>query len=1485
MDRAVLNRRGFIQTVQLLGILIISALAGARSYGQSTLPQQVGTCSGVPINFVPSGAINGTTYTWTAPTYSNASVLSGGAAETNPQNSVVQTLTLDPNATAPASATYTVTTSAGNSFQLTVNVNPLPVLSSSTAQVAICSGTPFNDYTPRSATPGTNISWSRALVSGISNNGTTGQGTINEVLRNITTDPVDVTYSFVLNANGCRNDQAITVTVNPTPFLTTTVTPSPICSGTTFTYHPSSIFPNTSYAWESNSVPGVNNGRIESGTGDINATLSNSTLTSQPVSFTYTLTDNSTTCVGTQVVTVAVNVTPTVASQTLTVCNGAKFFVSPTTVPPIGTLYTWSAPYVAAGGSVTGGSSGVDQYYIGQALVNSGSSSASVVYNVTPRTFGCTGADFAVIVNVSTTGTQPSLTSNLTPPDICSGNYFNYLARSNATGATFAWQRFFAIGISTTPTPGNTGIINEILTNGATFPVPVHYAITTTAGGCSNTDDVTVIVNAAPVLSSSLTPAAICSGTQFNYAPTSLTPYVSFNWTRAVTTGISNPSASGADNPAEVLVNTTSAPITVSYTYSLITVNGCTNPAGPETVRVVVNPVPVLTSLINPPAICSGSKFDYTPTATPTSSITWTRSYMPLINNGSGGGANNPSEILVSNSRSAVSVPYVFRATANGCSSETTVNATVNPTPNVPNLNVSSCSGTAFVTKIDSVPSNTLYSWTAPTVSPVGSVNGASAGTSQSSISQLLTNQTTNAGIVTYTVSPIAGTCSGATFKVVVTSNPTPSVANQTLAPVCSGSQFTFAASSVPLGTTYTWSSPVQSTPNSLVGGGPQAVSQPIFTQALSSSNNIVNTATYTVTPSFNGCVGNPFTLSVAVNPVPAVNNISDTICSGSTFFKSPASVPANTQYTWTTPVSIPFGAVVGGSAQTVAASLLSQTLVNATNDNAQLLYTITPIAGACAGPTFTLDVTVGVPLPFAANQSTQICSGTAFDVTPAGARAGTSYTWSVPTVTPANAVLGISAASTPQASISQTLTNLGLVTDTVVYTVLPYNTGCRGNLFTATVRVIALPKASITGNAVICRYPTDSVTVNFTGQGPWTYSYLNDTQTGQQKGVTTAAYRWGVSSVPLISTRTLQVFNVKDQFCLNDKDTAVFVQHVNPLPVAGIVSLHGAYICNNVNDTLRIVTSDTALTYQWTHNNTPISGATTPGLVTLAPGNYNARITNQYGCVDTASANVNLTYIDQPSIAIAFDTYCINTLAHFTNLTDTSSLGLTKWAWDFGDSTGTTTFNTSHTYLRGGKHHLKLTAMQVYCPAYTTSLDSTIDVQIPIPGITMPSVSTYVGTVTPIAVRKIPGYRYLWDPAKGIDKPDSASVNFNLSATQQYQVHLISTGGCVTIDSLLVRVFDDKLVNIFVPKSFTPNNDGINDVLYPYLAGMKSFKYFKVYNRFGKELFSSTNPDVGWNGSFAGTAQPLGIYIWVASGIALDGSPVERKGEVMLLR
>jgi hypothetical protein len=78
---------------------------------------------------------------------------------------------------------------------------------------------------------------------------------------------------------------------------------------------------------------------------------------------------------------------------------------------------------------------------------------------------------------------------------VCSNTAFSYTATTATTGTTFAWARAAVAGISNTAGSGNSGSISETLINTTASPINVVYAITLTANGCANTQNVTVTVD------------------------------------------------------------------------------------------------------------------------------------------------------------------------------------------------------------------------------------------------------------------------------------------------------------------------------------------------------------------------------------------------------------------------------------------------------------------------------------------------------------------------------------------------------------------------------------------------------------------------------------------------------------------------------------------------------------------------------------------------------------------------------------------------------------------------------------------------------------------------------------------------------------------------------------------------------------------------------------------------------------------------------
>lgn len=116
--------------------------------------------------------------------------------------------------------------------------------------------------------------------------------------------------------------------------------------------------------------------------------------------------------------------------------------------------------------------------------------------------------------------------------------------------------------------------------------------------------------------------------------------------------------------------------------------------------------------------------------------------------------------------------------------------------------------------------------------------------------------------------------------------------------------------------------------------------------------------------------------------------------------------------------------------------------------------------------------------------------------------------------------------------------------------------------------------------------------------------------------------------------------------------------------------------------------------------------------------------------------------------------------------------------------------------------------------------------------------------------------------------------------------------------DALITAVVDDKkivfgsparvrfaTINIYVPRVFTPNNDGTNDVLRPILVGIAQFHYLSIYNRWGNLIFTTQDANQGWDGTFRGVPQPVETYLWIGEGIDVNGKKIVQRGMVSLVR
>ena len=1431
-----------------------------------------------PVVFTGS-PVTGTQYRWSA-SYTGIGIASvTGTGNINP-------FTVVTSAFVPVTSQFTVVpytnTCSGSPTTFSITVNPIPTVNN-IADIIQCGATSTNLIQFQGSTvPGTIYQWTNNNTSiGIAG---TGIGNIAPFsATNYTNIPNSALITVTPFSNGCNGtSKQFNVVIKSTPEVQAELDQI-LCAGkaTKAIKFTGSKITNTQYNWvATNSLTGIpavaGKDSIPSFTSINNSDniLSNSIVVTPftsgcsgtPITFNY-----------------VVNPTPkidTVSSQII--CGSAVS--SPiifTGSLVANTQYSWNNSNPSIGLPATG---------IGNIPSFTPSNSLSVpistILTVTPISNSCNGNTISFSIVIKPIPILDSVVSQ----SICNGgNIMPVIFTSSTPNSTFNWtNNNTGLGLPTLTGNGNIGSFKTM--NAGVLPDKMNFTVVPQANGCLGMGKTfTITVNPTPTLLSPVQPTGICNNSVFSYTLLSATPGTSFLWQRMANLTINGNTTSGGLTQFiyETLNSTNTLSNSALYAISL-TVNGCTNA---QTIAVTITPSAVLSSATSIPAVCSGSILNFSPqTTTPNTLISWSRSVTAGITNPANTGINTISEILTNNTYSAINLAYRVSLTTAGCSNSQTVTATILPTPTVNTQSFSICSGgTINFTPINTADSTQL-TWELPIIVPNISLTGATNATNwRKSFSQQLLNTTSQVAYAIYTIRTSANNCAGNNFSITVQVLPSPVINSVTLTGVCSGSAITYIPPGVSADTRYTWAIPEQIPKNSL-SGATAGNNETAFTQSLSALNIVKDTAIYSVQASSPNCVGTTFTITVYIVPTPFVNNISDTVCSGERYTLLPLVTPVGTQYIWSIPAIQPLGSVNGTNGQTIPVSAFTQVPVNISTQFSSLSYRLNAVFENCISQPISVNLKVTRPIPIVATLNKTTCSGVPITVTPPNMPNGISYSWDVP-INNNGRILDGTASNGMQSSIQLLLNNRSNILDTIQYIVIPHLDNCIGTSFTTNITVTPLPKASASAPGYICKNVTDSITINFTGKAPYSFAYNDNGKLGQKNNITANPYSLVLPPAGSgITDRSIQIYQLSDANCSNNNDTILVYQEVKGLPSGKIRSLHGTYICNGIPDTLHVLSAD-SVGYQWKWNGNNIPSAKGDSIFTNIPGLYQAILTDGFGCSDTSTNSIRLIASRAPTIKFKQDIQCINSTIKFTNQTDSLLSGPLSWKWDFGNGLMDTQYHAKTIYQVSGNYHVIVTATQQNCSAFPpTVLDSVIQIAAPIEAVDSVNVKAYKNQNTTISARFIPNYKYEWrnlaGTTAGLKNANNYETVFNYAESVRYGIKLISPQGCVTSDSMWVRVFNVDVIDIFVPKTFTPNNDGKNDKIFPYLTpGIKTFNYFKIYNRFGNVLFLTKDYSQGWDGRLNGVNQPMGIYFWEASYIDANNVQQSKYGQFLLSR
>lgn len=314
-----------------------------------------------------------------------------------------------------------------------------------------------------------------------------------------------------------------------------------------------------------------------------------------------------------------------------------------------------------------------------------------------------------------------------------------------------------------------------------------------------------------------------------------------------------------------------------------------------------------------------------------------------------------------------------------------------------------------------------------------------------------------------------------------------------------------------------------------------------------------------------------------------------------------------------------------------------------------------------------------------------------------------------------------------------------------------------------------------------------------------------------------------------------------------------------------------------NLNQVPIGANSTPGLVYSWR----PVTGLSDPHIANplAAPDKTtNYILTTNHdggGCIDNDTVVVRASVIDSTLRLSGNALYCSDSGdSSVLHVQPTKSI---QWYNDVGTINHAT--QPIYKVTQTGTYHAFLMNKDG-CSIATRNQEIVID--NPVPGRRYPVLYAVIELPLNLLARQF-GVAVLWKPGSYLNTRTIYNPVFIGSSDQLYTIEIKTRGGCVTVDTQLVKTVEK--VEIYVPSAFTPNNDGLNDLLHPILFGVKELHYFKIFNRLGQQLFETKSAEGGWDGMFKGIPMLSQVVVWIAEGVGVDNKIYSRKGTCVLLR
>ncbi len=455
-----------------------------------------------------------------------------------------------------------------------------------------------------------------------------------------------------------------------------------------------------------------------------------------------------------------------------------------------------------------------------------------------------------------------------------------------------------------------------------------------------------------------------------------------------------------------------------------------------------------------------------------------------------------------------------------------------------------------------------------------------------------------------------------------------------------------------------------------------------------------------------------------------------------------------------------------------------------------------------------------------------------------------------------------------------------------------PVVTVTNDETFYVTVSSPGLPDCEITDSIRIL--VPDDFTVH--APGDFTNCYVRkDTLTATVDGNQNVHLVWtstegdslgeGASLIVNPDTTTSYIVTATDTLGCSKSDM-VTISKSNPGFTVNIVQNNMAY-CD-----IQIITlnaeSVNGVTFDWfnadiQHIGSGPSVEVTPG----TPSCFYVVGTNELQCQNKDSVCLTPTFFD---LSISGDqSICLDDQVEICITNNASGQDL-SYLWfpadsiDFGGTTDCASVSPTQTTTYCGEvTNVQLGCKDTLCSQIVVNLLDPLLVSI---SSDAPNDSIIQGDDIQLFVNQLDHtYKYTWTSSNGDIVPGVWNPVFVPSGPGTYTVTVENAQGCTGTASITIRVFNPPCNDddIFLPTAFSPNNDGVNDVLLVRSNFITTFE-LHIFNRWGEQVFKTNDPTIGWNGQYKGARLPPDVFGYFMKVGCPNGRSFFKKGNITLL-